>query len=358
MRRWGSGALFAAIGAVLLGDIAVLLADDDLPSVVPVVVGTTTTSVVQSWEDITALHSTLGTVPAVTVPATVTTPPTAPPTTKPAPSLIGKILFSARIGTEPDAPTTGPVTPSGKGYNVFVVDGDGKNLRALTTRGRDVRPDLSPDGRSITWISGADNEIWTMDTNGATRRKLATCPLSCGSPKWSPSGDRIAFVSFTGSDGGPEGDDVIVMKADGSQPRTYATPRPEYDVSWSPDGKRLAVDVHFQPAGLFLLDVPSGGWTQIFNQQAFSPDWSPDGKSILFVDDHSRVSAISPEGTGSRIVAASEEQILYVIWTRDGKQMLYVTARGGKYRFALRNADGSGERFITDGSFEVGRPSV
>ena len=149
------------------------------------------------------------------------------------------------------------------------------------------------------------------------------------------------------------------MRADGSQPRTFKTERPEYDVSWSPDGTRLVVDVHFQPeVGLFMLDVASGAWTKILDQQAQSPDWSPDGKTILWIDDHSRVNAVSPDGTGSRLVAASTEQILYVIWTRDGKQMLYVSARAGKHRFAVRNADGTGERFITDGSFDVGSPSV
>ena len=64
-------------------------------------------------------------------------------------------------------------------------------------------PQISPDGRDIAFaIKRAIEEkntyyshIWSVSTGGGTTRQLTTGSHQDHSPRWSPDGARLAFVS-------------------------------------------------------------------------------------------------------------------------------------------------------------------
>ena len=296
--------------------------------------------------DVPDVTVTLPSIPPVTLPP-ITLPPTTSTTRPQPPSLRGQILFIRR--PVPPQPTTGPVTPSAYGYSVWIMSIDGSGAWPLIDGGYDASPDLSPDGRRVAWISN-DREIWTMSSSGADRRKVATCPLSCGEPKWSPDGSRLTYVPFQAGDGWGS---ITVVRADGTDPRTYPSPGAEdYSVAWSPDATRLAVTGHAGGRGLTILDLATGERRVIRSETSLNPSWHPDGSRILF-DDMTDVHTIAPDGSGLTRLTSGPGQRFAGDWSPDGRLIAFdVSSHTVEPQVAVMNADGSGQRLLTDGTVE------
>lgn len=264
------------------------------------------------------------------------------------PSLAGSILYISNRGFPPPQPVRGPVIPTAKGFNLWVMGPDGRDQRRLTDTGFDAQPSLSPDGTRIVWVV-RNNEIWTMNSDGSGRAHIASCPMACSFPKWSPEGSRIAYVTQSRS----RGDDrVVVVGADGSRPNRYHTDFTPYSVTWSPEGEKLAVTVTGSPetAGLWTLDLESAAQRRIRTGNSLNPDWSPDGKAILF-SDGVRMYTISPDGTGQRQISIGRGQFLGGSWSSDGTVIAYdyYPGRAGtKQQVWAMAADGTGARPLSD----------
>ena len=141
-------------------------------------------------------------------------------------------------------------------YEIHVMDADGSNVRRLTVSPReDWQPSWSPDGKHIVFASlrTGDWEIYVMDSDGANIRQLTESPGVDWTPDWSPDGQRIVFASNRTPDGievtdetvvdNPETStwDIYVMNHDGSSvKRLTDDPGSDIEPTWSPDGKYLA----------------------------------------------------------------------------------------------------------------------
>jgi Tol biopolymer transport system component len=103
---------------------------------------------------------------------------------------------------------------------------------------QDDNPQLSPDGRRITFESqrgDEGNEIWLAAADGSNPMQLTHGPgIFQGSPRWSPDGQRIAFDSQA-EDGTW---DIWTIDAEGGSPRRLTLdPGNENVPSWSRDGR-------------------------------------------------------------------------------------------------------------------------
>jgi len=124
----------------------------------------------------------------------------------------------------------------------------------------------------------------------------------------------------------------------------------DYQPDWSPDGKSV-IYVSYQKDAmeLWLLDLASGRSAQLTNGGAVNlePRWSPDGKQIAFVstqynkrfhifradvndgklDKEVRLTGESKSELPRYYYSAFDTEISPV-WTRDGKEILFVSNRG------------------------------
>src|SRR5215510_362319 len=84
---------------------------------------------------------------------------------------------------------------------IYVISIDGGEPRALTAeKDSSHSPRWSPDGRRLAFVSarGGESQIWTMDfsnSEAGVLKKVSSISTGADSPVWSPDGKWIAFTS-------------------------------------------------------------------------------------------------------------------------------------------------------------------
>ncbi|MEL7317059.1 MAG: S9 family peptidase [Pseudomonadota bacterium] len=123
-------------------------------------------------------------------------------------------------------------------------------------------PQISPDGSKIAYVrltndimtDRAVSSIWLIDVATGVETPLVTGEGGHGSPRWSPDGTRLAYVS-TQSGGGPELH--VRWMATGQSANITALAESPRGIAWSPDGKTIAYSARVPEKGLTLGSAPA-----------------------------------------------------------------------------------------------------
>src|SRR5262249_43399491 len=118
------------------------------------------------------------------------------------------------------------------------------SVRDLVRQVRLSDPRLSPDGRTVAVVeTRADlesgefrSEIVLVDLPGGNIRPLTRARLHAGAPRWSPSGDRIAFVA---PDADKTGQLYVLSMSGGDALQLTKGKDGVSQFAWSPDGASI-----------------------------------------------------------------------------------------------------------------------
>ena len=80
--------------------------------------------------------------------------------------------------------------------NLWVVPIEGGEPRRLTSaKASDTSPRWSPDGRTIAFVSDRSGsmQVWMIDPAGGEARQATNLPVDVDNVEWSPDGSRLAF---------------------------------------------------------------------------------------------------------------------------------------------------------------------
>jgi Tol biopolymer transport system component len=112
------------------------------------------------------------------------------------------------------------------GWDVFRMNADGSGITALTSKGGNCRPDWSPDGKRIAYVSDvADGkgDVWTMDANGENKMRVTVGEDSYDyNPAWSPDGHWIVYETTMGSKDNPWS--LAIVPVNGGTPAILTPP--------------------------------------------------------------------------------------------------------------------------------------
>jgi eukaryotic-like serine/threonine-protein kinase len=176
-----------------------------------------------------------------------------------------------------------------------------------------VRPQYSPDGQKISFISLRSGyaEIWVSDANGQRPTQLtAESGPTTGDPFWSPDGRFLAFNAA------PEGqyDIYKIAAAGGTLVRLTHDPSMDVRPSWSRDGNWIYFASN-RSGGFHIYKVPAGGGepTRVTEHPGFASLESEDGRYLYFTDaDTSEAGLWQLDKEGGR-----EEQLGLSMWHRN-----------------------------------------
>jgi TolB protein len=288
---------------------------------------------------------------------------------------------------------------------IFTANPDGSGMRQVTRSRRgviDQYPDLSPDGRTIVFHrmvpcpaggsrDGMDNTcnlVYRVGTDGKGLKPLVPCAfkatdssgrivadacVGAHTPAWSRDGSKIAFsYSLVNEEWSGASlklrRGIWIVDADGTNPRavTQLAPGTSWDdePQFSPDGTKLVftrVDLQRKRDAVFTVNVDGSEVRQVTPwalNAAGDPEWSPDGKWIVFVahpsDGSANVDKVRPDGTGLTNLTkqkAGGYQYLSSSFSPDGKRLVSARTPGaGPNRHAdlvVMRSDGSKIRPIT-----------
>jgi Tol biopolymer transport system component len=196
------------------------------------------------------------------------------------------------------------------GPEIRVINADGSNERVL---GRGMWPSLSPDGTKIAFFSatgGPGGGIFMMNANGSGVTQLVSNEFvnpgwgdyDVELPSWSPDGRSIAFVRANYED--PWTVHIIDLATSQISLVNVGVSVSDSRPVWSPDGTRLLLQLPFWETASVNRD---GSGLQKYVETAYggAPDWSPDGKSIVFERFTGPGDQSSPVGSRMRIFLAN-----------------------------------------------------
>ncbi len=259
------------------------------------------------------------------------------------------------------------------GGTLYTVNGDGSNLQAVS---HGIDPAWSPDGKQIAFARW-DNPspgIYVANADGSDERIVFAAPRA-RSPRWSPDGTRLVFTQQKKETPQAVWKLGVVEIATGKLTEPQCT-RLCFVPSWSNDNRTIAFD---DPGEGILATDASGGapwlvlgpsgyyWSTAKNAPlpiehlppTQSAMWSPDGHRIaLMLRAHDRweINLVDARG-GEPVGITAQDPILYVIfgirvnsvapvWSPDGKQILFLSDRNGKWEFFAMNPDGTNLRQV------------
>ncbi|HEX3557170.1 MAG TPA: S9 family peptidase [Thermoanaerobaculia bacterium] len=262
--------------------------------------------------------------------------------------------------------------------------------RALDRRGiSDLQ--LSPDGSRVAFTvseppkgEARNSDIWVLDLRTKESRRFATSPKEDRSPRWSPDGKRLAFLSNR-----EERTQIFVMPVDGGE--AVALTKGKMAVAsfnWSPDGRRISflaaepkseaeekrekdkddarvVDRDDKRTRLWIADAVSGEARQVTSApwEVLEAHWAPHGDRLYVVANDKpgsdrwldRLCTVTLADGAVYPIAAPKGPIGELRVSPDGKWLAYVgSPKDGPtpHDLIVQPVDGSASRNLTGGAID------
>lgn len=207
-------------------------------------------------------------------------------------------------------------------------------------------PQVSPDGSRVAYVRTSMDimtdrgrrTIWVVDTDGGNHRPLVSGQGNYSSPRWSPSGDRLAYLS--NRDGKTQ---LFVQWLDrGETAKITTLPQSPRSIVWSPDGTQIAF-TRFVPAKPpTLAEMPAkpkgAEWAEpatVIDRMTFRRDgggYLPTGNNQVFV--------VPADGGTPRQMTFGEYPISgSVSWMPDSQSIIFSSNRRENVEYQPRQND-------------------
>ncbi len=210
----------------------------------------------------------------------------------------------------------------------------GAAIRLTTSEKPESSPRWSPDGRYLGFLSsreGDESQVWLLPRGGGEATRLTDLDGGVSSFAWSPDSTRLVLVAHDPDPDQAKGDEAKKKEEKAPKPVVITRLQFKRDTIGYLDNLRDHVYV-FDVAAKTAMQVTDGPYDDS------SPVWSPDGQSIAFVSNRTK----EPD--------ANENSDIFLIAAKPGQTPRALTTSPGTDSSPAFTPDGRSVVYVAGGA--------
>jgi len=241
--------------------------------------------------------------------------------------------------------------------DVYVVGMDGQNLNQLTHRPElSYQPAVSPDGTKIAYVVEKDglSDVHVMNVDGTGDANITNTNKGYWEPQWSADGKNVVVTSRDTKDGNLE---LVQLAADGSAKKQLTHLGYNTDMQkFSPDGSHVLFGLDPAMGAPVLCSMKADG-TDVKPYAtdlilAGVPTISPSGQVVFSgIDQNSRfdIYSVNIDSDAPPTRLENSGMAMSPQFSPDGAHVAWVAQVGDSSQIFEANADGSNAHAVTSG---------
>ncbi|HXZ20469.1 MAG TPA: S9 family peptidase [Candidatus Acidoferrales bacterium] len=234
---------------------------------------------------------------------------------------------------------------------IWMSPASGGEAIPLTAKGENSSsPRWSPDGKYLAFLSsrgeGAKTQVWELYMGGGEAQQLTETVQGVDAFEWSPAGGRMLLVL---RDPSPEDLEAAQRAKDGRKPEKHA------QHPWVIDRQQFKFDtvgyLDRRRTHLYVFDVATKATTQVTSGDFDDSEaaWSPDGRFLAFTSNRTP-DADANYNTDIWVVAADNPdkgKSLVQVTTNDGSDHSPAWSPDGKWIACVSQTDAKAQDYAT-----------
>ncbi len=195
-----------------------------------------------------------------------------------------------------------------------------------------------------------------MDQDGANPNFLTNGSYMVLTPRFNPTAQMIAYMSYIGSK--PR---VYLFDIEKGQQEALGNfPNMTFSPRFSPDGNRVVLTL--ESAGnsdIYIMDLRNRAVSRLTTDPAIdtAPSFSPDGRQIVFESDRGgsqQIYVMNVDGSNQRRISFGQGANGTPVWSPRGDLIAFTRRVGNQFNIGVMRPDGSGDNLISSGGKEEG----